>query len=145
VLIFRIAGEWFALAAGCFDEILDMRTVHSIPHRRGSVLRGLINVRGELQLCIDLGHLLAVDEREAPEGKTPPRILLATARGDMLAFEVAEVACVHAYDNGELEQPPATLPREQRHWVQGMIRWQHHHVAVLNEKTLFTAMLERIR
>ncbi len=144
VLIFRIADQWFALSAGCFNEILDLVTVHSVPHRSGSVLRGLINVRGELQLCVNMGHFLAAEETVPPDDQCRPRILLAEAEGDRLAFHVHDVAGVHVYHDGELEQPPVTLPRERRQRMKGMIRWQHHHVAVLDEQTLFPALLEHI-
>ena len=47
-IIFRIGAEWFALPTLALDEVAELRTIHSLPHRRSGVVLGLVNVRGEL-------------------------------------------------------------------------------------------------
>src|SRR5919198_3790598 len=58
VLIFRIGAEWLALSTALVQEVITPRRVHSLPHRAGGVVAGLINVRGELVVCVSLARLL---------------------------------------------------------------------------------------
>ena len=58
VLIFRLGHEWIALKSAFIEEIVPTRIIHSIPHRSSDVLLGLVNVRGELLLCVSLAEIL---------------------------------------------------------------------------------------
>lgn len=60
VLIFRIGEEWLGLPAAICREIAEPRPVHSLPHRRSEAVRGIVNVRGELLICISLPALLGI-------------------------------------------------------------------------------------
>src|SRR5271170_5539994 len=57
--MFRIGADWLAVPAGVADEVAESRAVHSVPHRSGIVL-GLVNVRGELLVCVSLARLLGI-------------------------------------------------------------------------------------
>src|SRR5262249_15534027 len=59
VLIFRLGEEWLALPVRVLLEVTPAKSVHRIPHR-GGLLAGLVNVRGELHLCVWLAQLLGV-------------------------------------------------------------------------------------
>src|SRR5262249_23184497 len=61
LLIFRLQGEWLALGTRVAAEVTATRPIHRIPHRSGQVLAGLVNLRGQLQLCVLLHGLLGVD------------------------------------------------------------------------------------
>src|SRR5690606_10229946 len=72
VVIFRLHAEWLALATGWLVEITDMQTAHAIPHRTNEVLKGLVNVRGQLRLCVSLHGLFGVDP--PTDGSTVTRL-----------------------------------------------------------------------
>ena len=58
VLIFRLANECLALDVRSMLEVAEPRNVHRVPHRTGGNLEGIVNIRGELQLCVSLARLL---------------------------------------------------------------------------------------
>src|SRR5262245_11267233 len=60
ILIFRIGTEWLGLPSHIVKEVAEHRAVHSVPHRRRGVLTGLVNIRGELLVCISLAHVLGL-------------------------------------------------------------------------------------
>ena len=66
VVIFRIGAEWLALPTPVFKEVAELRAIHSLPHRRGGVVLGLANVRGELLVCVSLGTCSAWRTRPSP-------------------------------------------------------------------------------
>src|SRR5262245_44684534 len=61
LVIFRLHGEWLALGTRVVAEVTPTRPIQRIPHRSGQVLAGLVNLRGQLQLCVTLHGLLGVD------------------------------------------------------------------------------------
>src|SRR6185503_2326966 len=105
VVIFRIRSEWLALPTHAFQEVAERRAMHSLPHRRRDLVLGLVNVRGELLVCVSLGRLLGLaglvtsDERRVTRATDAPpvtrhlshgrdRLLVANWDGNRIAFPV---------------------------------------------------------
>ena len=61
MLIFRVGREWLSLATPLLVEVTEMKPLHTIPHRRAGVLEGIVNIRGQIQLCVSLAKLLGID------------------------------------------------------------------------------------
>ena len=70
-LVFRINAEWFALPTQAFQEVAEHRPVHSLPHRRHGTVLGLVNIRGELLICVSLGHLLGLERAPSATNAAP--------------------------------------------------------------------------
>ena len=70
VLTFRLGEEWLALPVLVLVEVTPPRTVHRVPHR-GGLLQGLVNIRGELHLCVRLGQLLGLTTPAETKGHPP--------------------------------------------------------------------------
>lgn len=66
VLVFRIGEEWLAADIALLVEIGELRPIHTIPHRTNEILAGLVNIRGELELCVSLGGLLGIKTEFPP-------------------------------------------------------------------------------
>src|ERR1700674_1360236 len=95
IVIFRIGTEWLSMPTDVFQEIGDRCTVRRLPDHRGGILSGLVNVRGELLLCVALGVILGLDK--APQGQRPAksnsaeRLMICKRSDARLAFQVSEV------------------------------------------------------
>ncbi|MDW8307886.1 MAG: chemotaxis protein CheW [Verrucomicrobiales bacterium] len=70
VLVFRLGWEWLALPTVAFQEIVEVRFIHSLPHRRNGIVLGLVNVRGELIVCVSLGRLLGLETAAGAPAKS---------------------------------------------------------------------------
>jgi chemotaxis-related protein WspD len=141
-LVFRIAAEWFALPAQAFQEVAERRLVHSLPHRRQSIVLGLANVRGELVICASLGHLLGLDQTPLRAARRPAydRLLVANWNRQRFVFPADEVRGIHRFQPAELTEPPATLARSRDALTQGIIHWQGQAVGLLDADRLFAAL-----
>jgi len=148
LLIFRLGPEWFALTTSLLVEVMETQDVHSIPHRGNPVLLGLINVRGEIRLCVSIGKLLGVDKdftaTETGSTRKKTRMLLASMNGEYLAFHVSEACGIHRYHPSELQSLPATLSKEASAYSKGLLYWEDHHVAVLDGNILFEKLMGSI-
>lgn len=105
LVVFALAGRHFALPTASFVEAVEVRPVHAVPHRRGRMLAGLVNVRGELQLCVSLPALLALPAHDA----APPRPRLAIIEHDAArwAFAVDDLLGVRRVEVDDLGPPAA--------------------------------------
>ena len=141
-LLFRINAEWFALPTPAFQEVAERRPVHSLPHRRQGIVLGLVNVRGELLICVSLGHLMGLTKsplRETPH-TTYDRLLVAKWDRHRFVFPADEVRGILRFHTPELQQPPATLAKSRLSYTQGILRWQGRAVGLLDADLLFSSL-----
>ena len=137
VVIFRIDGEWLALPAAIWREVGPPRPIHSLPHRRDQVVLGVVNIRGELLVCVSLAAALGVGAAAAREA---PRLAVVQRGNERFAFPADEIAGLHRYDPAELTAVPATLARAQARCTRGMIGWQDKAVGLLDEERVFQTL-----
>lgn len=144
VLVFRIGAEWLALPSNLFQEILEQRVVHSLPHRRNGILLGLINVRGELLVCVSLERLLGVQPTAGFKKSRVlhGRLLVTEWQGSILAFPVDEIQGIHRYHPEELKSLPATVANAGSAFTRGLLAWQDRLVGCLDGDVVFS-MLNR--
>ena len=143
VVIFRIENEWLALATTLLKEICDLRPVHSLPHQRNPAVLGIVNVRGELLVCISLTVLLGAGKSGAQAGcdrLARTRLLVASRNGERLVFPVDEVHGIHRFDPLQLGDAPATVARAASTYTRAMLQWENKSVGVLDEELLFQTL-----
>jgi chemotaxis-related protein WspD len=143
IVIFRLGDERLALRTSVFEEISGLRTMHTLPHRRGGVVLGLANVRGELLVCISLQHLLGL-ESAASKGKRQhaldERLLVVQHEGIRVACPVDEVYGVQRFRQSDLMEIPTTLIKAAAAYTKAVLTWQDRPVGLLAEAMLFSAI-----
>lgn len=121
-----------------------MRPIHSIPHRKSTILKGLANVRGELQLCVSIGRLMNITRGEISGTNVVKgvyeRMVVISLQGLRFVFPVSEVRGVHRFDVKELKNAPATAMNCSVHYLKGMLTWENRHVGVIDQELLFPAL-----
>lgn len=136
VLIFRIGEEWLGLPAAICREIAEPRPIHSLPHRRSEAVRGIVNVRGELLICVSLPALLGIGGAAASRGAERiavfPRLVVTGEDTRHVAFEADEVHGLHSYRAHERGAVPATVGRSAASVVETMIPWNGRAVGCLD-------------
>lgn len=143
IVIFRLGDEWLAIPSRIVNEITSARPIRRLPHTR-SLVKGLVNMRGELHLCMSLGALLGLEKGGQPRriGSVgiSDRMLLIGDRGDRYVFPVTEVHGLHRHHPGELQPAPATLGKAKASYTKGVLHWRDEHVACLDPDPLFAAL-----
>lgn len=140
VILFRIQNDWLALPTQCFQEVAEARSIHSLPHRRTGFVLGLANVRGELVVCISIGHLLQIEETPslAELRLNYQRLLVVQSENNRLAFPVDEVHGPHRFQpQGQTSVPAASLGQRSQ-LVQDLLPWQEHTAGLLDTDQLFS-------
>ena len=143
MVIFRIGAEWLALPTAIVKEVADIRPIHSIPHRRGGTILGVVNVRGELVVCVALDRLLNVDRPSTSRdtARAAHRRLLVLRRNEVRAVCPAdEVHGVHRIHPAELQDLPATIERAASSHSKAIVPWRGHSVGLLNDESIFQTL-----
>ncbi|MCA8062436.1 chemotaxis protein CheW [Burkholderia sp. AU38729] len=147
-LAFRVADEWLALPIGVLREIAGTRPIHSLPHRRHSAVRGVVNIRGTLRIAISIGALLGLDAgkggSDGDDGRFT-RLLVAAHQGEPVVFPVDEVEGVLRFGAADWVPVPATVGRASAGLSRGVLSWRGKSVGLLDDDRLFDAVTRSMR
>lgn len=151
VLVFRVDREWLSLPTGVLVEVTPSRTVHSVPHRAGTPLAGIVNVRGQLQLCVSLHAVLGLaggPQAAAGASDESGRLIvlerLSGQAAERWVVGIDEVAGVHRVGTADLRPVPSTVSQASARCSSALFEWQGRTVALLDEVRLFEALREAV-
>lgn len=150
-LAFRVADEWLALPIGVLREIAGTRPIHSLPHRRNSAVRGVVNIRGTLRIAISIGALLGLDAGKGGKRRNGggdgrfTRLLVAAHQGEPVVFPVDEVEGVLRFGASDWVPVPATVGRASAGLSRGVLSWRGKSVGLLDDDRLFDAVTRSMR
>jgi chemotaxis-related protein WspD len=142
VLVFRVGEEWLALEVSVLIEVGEPRVVHRVPHRREQLLRGLVNVRGELQLCVSLAELLGLRPTQVADHSPMQSgwLLVAEHERGRWALAVDEVAGVRRVLRERLTAIPVTVAQGKQSFAEGVFLDGERRVGLLDANRLFRTL-----
>ena len=144
-ILFRIGAEWFALSVEVLLEVVERRSVHSIPRAVSHVLKGLVNVRGELQVCISLTKLLGLANRsdqQKSRHRVFERLLVLKKDGHHLVIPATEVFGLVRYHPEELREVPATARRSKTNFLRAVLPWINPKAEIEARKEISVGLLD---
>jgi chemotaxis-related protein WspD len=149
VMIFRIGPEWLGLPIEVVSEVTSARRIHSLPHRRGGVVIGLANVRGELVVCASLAHILGIapanDSQEGSNLQSLHARLLVIRRDNVrMVCPVDEVHGIQRFHPLALQDAPTTVTKAAASYSRAILVWNKHSVGILDDERLFGALKRSI-
>jgi chemotaxis-related protein WspD len=150
-LAFRLGEEWFALPNHVIREITYCTHHHSLPHRKSPVLRGIVNVRGELLLCVSLGYLFKLQKGEKPLNQNKiihERYIVITDHNEHYAFPVSEVRNMVYFNDNDLQKVPSTTQSSDKSssgsYIRGIIQHDDINIGLIDTDVLFSALQRNI-
>jgi chemotaxis-related protein WspD len=148
VVIFRLQREWLALSTGVFQETISPSSIHTLPHRSNQILRGLVNIRGELQLCVSLTDLLNLETADTPvTALSPvvyPRMVVVEKADSVWVFPVDELYGVQRFYADELRDTPNSMTATNHSFTKGFFSWRGKSLGYLDEELLFTTLDQKV-
>jgi chemotaxis-related protein WspD len=145
-VVFRIAKDWLAIPTRVLQEVAERRQLHSLPHRRGGIVLGLANIRGELLVCVSLAHFLELENTASRETlrATYHWLLAVNWEGERCAFPVHEVHGPYRLPFQELNRSAASLARSKSVYTPNLIHWEQRTVGLLNPQALFPGLNRKL-
>jgi len=114
---FFLKGQFFGVPVEQVQEVIryqEMTRVPLVPE----VIRGLINLRGQIVMAVDLRRPFGMEERSASE--LPMNVVVRTDDG-AVSFLVDEIGDVLEVSEEGFEHPPETM-RRGRELVRGVYK-----------------------
>ncbi|MFP4514332.1 MAG: chemotaxis protein CheW [Acidimicrobiales bacterium] len=109
VATFRLAGLRFGIDAGDVREALQGQPLTVVPHAPAEI-SGLMNLRGEVVVALDLRTRLHLPMSAEPDSSRPPLMnLVVTVGSEPVSLLVDEIDDVIAFDAGDIERVPDTV------------------------------------
>ena len=144
VLILRLGTSWLALPAQVCREVTEMRVMHALPHRPGRIPLGLVNIRGELQLCLKLSQLLGLEQSQEASGPVShiayQRLVLIEHEADRWVLLVDELTGVEHCPRTTLPETAETATVAVRALSSGTLTWHDTQVLCLDPEHLCAAL-----
>ena len=125
---FFLDGHYFGIDVLQVQEVIRYQEMTRVP-LAPAVVRGLINLRGQIVTAIDLRRRLELDDR--PADRPPVNVVLHTDDGavSLLVDEIGDVLHVPA---AAFERPPETLRGAARELIQGAYKLHDRLLLVLD-------------
>ena len=113
---FYVDGQFFGVPVEQVQEVIRYQEMTRVPlvHR---VIRGLINLRGQIVVAVDLRRRLNAADRA--KGQLPMNVVVRTADG-AVSLLVDEIGDVLEVRDETFEPPPETLTNASRELVLGV-------------------------
>lgn len=146
VLVFRLDAEWFALRSAVLHEIAGYQKPYILPFRSGGLLSGLVNVNGELLLCVSLEAALGLTTgEEHPPPAQRPRLCVAGMGRERVAFRVDEILGVRRIPVAQLRPVPVTVTKSLSAQTVSCFETNGHEVGLIDETRLFNFLDRSLR
>jgi purine-binding chemotaxis protein CheW len=125
---FYLQDHFFGVPVQQVQEVIRYQEMTRVP-LMPAVIRGLINLRGQIVMAIDLRRRMGMDER--PDSQRPMNVVVRTEDG-AVSFLVDEIGDVLEAEEQNLEPPPETLQGQRRDLLRGVYKLQDRLMLVLD-------------
>jgi len=129
---FFVDGFFFGVEVEKVQEVLRYQQMTRVP-LAPPVVRGLINLRGQIVTALDLRRRLDLSER--PAGQLPMNVVIRTDDGGV-SLLVDEIGDVVEVDEGTFERPPDTLKGSARAVIRGVHKLNDRLMHVLDTEKI---------
>jgi purine-binding chemotaxis protein CheW len=129
---FFLDGHYMGLDVLQVQEIICQLTLTRVP-LAPPMVRGLINLRGQIVTAIDLRRRLDLDER--PADQVPVNVVVRTDDG-ALSLLVDEIGDVLTVSDRAFERPPETLQGPVRELIRGAYKLEDRLLLILDADRL---------
>ncbi len=141
-LIFRIGQEWYAIKTGALSEINELTEIHSIPHNRNMAVDGLVNIRGEMEICISFAAF--TNEQKSAVSNNKSRIVIINLASGKYAFQADEVMGIFRINTQDIKQPPTSIAKADTALTSGIFEYNETHVGLVDESCMDSMLAEAI-
>jgi len=125
---FRLGGHLFGVPVETVQEVLRQQDLTKVPLSAPEVC-GLINLRGQIVITVDLRRRMGLPERDSSVVAT--NVVVRTSEG-ATSLLVDEIGDVLEPDLDLFETPPETVPSRVRELVVAVCKLDHDLMLVLD-------------
>lgn len=129
---FFLDGAFFGIEVGEVQEILRYQEMTQVP-LAAPVIRGLINLRGQIMTAIDLRERVQLPP--LPEGRRPINVVIRRREG-CVSLLVDEIGDVITPDENAFEATPENVRAQIREMLRGVYKLEGRLLQILDPQKL---------
>ncbi|MDJ0661404.1 MAG: chemotaxis protein CheW [Crocosphaera sp.] len=153
LIIFRVSQEWLALPAWVVKEITHIHPIHTLPHRSNHVFAGIVNIRGEILMCILLRNLLSLphadlnnkNENFQDSSSIVPvvyqRMIVIEIQSNRWVFPVDEILGVYRFSSRQLQDTPVVISKTPDTYTKKILTVEGKNINYLDYELVFYELL----
>lgn len=134
ICTFALDGSTFALPVAEIREVVRGLSITPVPLASGAI-RGLVNLRGQIAMAVDLRRRLDLPARAPGQGEV--NVVVDAAEGPV-CITVDDVGDVILVPADSVERPPETLRPGVRELVRGICKREDELVLLLDTSRAIT-------
>lgn len=130
-IIFRSGNEWYAINTNVLNEICEVSEVHTIPHNRNPFFSGMVNIRGEIEICLafhEINRHMIHQEQSANKA----RMLVINLDSGRYVYRADEVMGIFKINNNAIRQTPSSVAATKSHFVTGMFDYKEQSIGLID-------------
>jgi chemotaxis-related protein WspD len=139
MVVFRVGDEWLGFDTSVCSEFAEISPIHSLPHRHDNIVLGLVNIRGELLICVSLAAALGIDsvfKAQIGTRRICPRFIVLRASENVFVAPVDEVFGVVRFHASDLRETPSTVAQSAATYTRAVLSWQNSLVGHIDHELL---------
>lgn len=143
VFIFRLGDTHIAILSKYISEVAVVPTIAPVPNRGSGILKGVVNLAGELKLVVSLGkvlEILQVQHTQSRKKHAYERLVVLQIDQNEWVFPVSEVLGRFEVEHDAIKQSDTRSGMNDLKHVEAILEWQQQQVQLLAlhsiEKTL---------
>lgn len=149
VFIFRLEKEWLALPTLALKEVSAPSKIHKIPHKSDSVLLGMVNIRGVMQLCFSLKAFIGLESNIQQEKDAQnifgSRFVVLEKNNAVWVFPVDEILDIYKYDVNKTMNIPPTVSNASATYIKTVFQVKDKAVGCLDDELILSALKRRLQ
>lgn len=140
-VIFKICNEFLAISTAVVGQVTELKPIHHVPHQRGKIVRGCVNINGQLRMFVSMTSLLEISSDEKVlDNSQQHSMMVIENESDVWAFAVTEVCGVHHFDMSQLNNVPVNVAKSTANYLKGVFYWNEQSVGYLDDELLFFSL-----
>ncbi len=125
---FTLDGLFFGVSVSDVQEVIRAQPITRVP-LAPHVVRGLINLRGEIVMALDLRRRLSLPERDP---NCPPMNVVVRIGDEAVCLLVDDIGEVLHPSEASFELPPVTTNAAVRSFLKGVYKLERRLLLILN-------------
>ncbi|GAB6099366.1 chemotaxis protein CheW [Halanaerocella petrolearia] len=142
-IVFEVGTEKFGIKITEVQEIIKPQQVTSLP-RSADFIKGIIELRGEVIVIVNLGERLGIGEVAETEG----RVLVVNINGVNAGLVVDDASDVVQINTDQIKSPQGNMAGIKTEYLSGVAKLDEELIILLDFEALFSdtqqAQLEEI-
>ncbi|MBF0263755.1 MAG: chemotaxis protein CheW [Gammaproteobacteria bacterium] len=141
-LFFRLKSEWYALKTLLLQEVIQLCDIHPLPHNHNKLISGIVNVRGEIEICISLEQIISGNIISSNESNVKKRMIVIQLQSGKYVFPADEVMGVFTIKQDDIQKTSDSISGTKKQVCSGIYAYKDKHIGLLDESLLNHHFLE---